>query len=373
MKYVLVTGASGFVGKNLCAHLSRRDDIKLLKFTRENTQQDLEEYVEKADFIYHLAGVNRPKTEKEFAAGNTDLTKKIVDLLKANKKQTPLLITSSIQAELDNPYGKSKLDAEEIVFDWAKESGNTAYVYRLPNVFGKWCKPNYNSVVATFCHNIAHDLPITINDPSHRLSLVYIDEVIEYFLAALEGRAKQNAQGFAEIPQTFEITLQELADKITAFHESRSTLVMPSLEDDFSKFIYATYTSYLETDNFNYRLSTNTDPRGWLAEFIKSDSFGQIFVSKTKPGISRGNHWHHTKIEKFLVVAGEGEISFRNVNDTKEDIIRYPVNGDEPTVLDIPAGYVHAIKNTGTEDMITVFWADEIFNKEKPDTYYEEV
>lgn len=372
MKTVLVTGSDGFIGKNLCAQLEREDDLTILRFDRNNTVKELEGYLNKADFVFHLAGINRPKNESEFDTGNRGLTENILEILEKSHKNTPVLITSSIQAELDNPYGKSKKAAEDAVFQFSKTTSTPVFVYRLPNVFGKWCKPNYNSVVATFCHNIANNLPITMSDPSNEVTLVYIDDVVSNFLQAFHGETKVHEEGYCYIPRTFKTTLQDLRNTLESFRESRVSLVIPSLEDDFSRFLYATYTSYFSEDNFSYKLSTSTDDRGWLAEFIKSNQFGQIFISKTKPGISRGNHWHHTKIEKFLVVDGQAEIRFRKVDDSK-NVISYKVSGEELTVLDIPVGYVHSITNTGNEDLTTIFWASEILDKNKPDTYYEEV
>jgi len=372
MKTILVTGATGFIGKNLCSQLELDKEINLLRFDQDNKPADLHNYLKKADFIFHLAGVNRPKDEKEFDTGNRGLTENILEYLINNNKKTSILMTSSIQATLDNPYGKSKKAAEDAIFKFAKLQKANAYVYRLPNVFGKWCKPNYNSVVATFCYNISHDLPVTINDPDAEINLVYIDEIISNFIKAFHDEVKPTDDGYCYIPRSFKITIKELKDKIESFRNSRVNLIMPNLEDDFNRFLYATYISYLEDDNFGYPLSTNVDDRGWLAEFIKSSQLGQIFISKTKPGITRGNHWHHTKIEKFLVVDGSAKISFRKIGGPK-NVINYDVSGDKLTVLDIPVGYTHSIKNTGKKDLITIFWADEIFNKERPDTYYEEV
>jgi len=368
---VLVTGSSGFIGKNLCASLQLRDDIELLTFTHDQTTDILSKLVEEADFIYHIAGVNRPDDDSEFIKGNTDLTKSIIDVLRVNKKQTPLLITSSTQAELDNAYGKSKLGAENEVFTWHDESSAPTYVYRLPGVFGKWSRPNYNTVVATFCYNIANDLPITISDPEHEISLVYIDDVINTFISHLDNPTA-NYTGIQSIERVFSITLGELSNRIHTLHDIRTDLIVPDLSDVLNKFLYATYISYFPTTDFSYLLSKNSDERGYLAEFIKSQQFGQVFVSNTKPGISRGNHWHQTKIEKFFVVSGKAEVTFRNKIDN-QDIIRYIVNGDDMKVLDIPTGYVHAIKNIGDTNLVTIFWANEILDKSYPDTHYEQV
>lgn len=369
---VLITGASGFIGKNLCTGLSLRDDVEIITFTRDQSLDDLKDLVKQVDFIYHLAGINRPKSDDEFATGNTNLTKLIVDTLRQAGKKTPLLVTSSTQATQDNPYGKSKLAAEGFVFDWHKESGAPVFVYRLPGIFGKWCKPNYNSVVATFCHNIANNLPIQIANPSHVLTLAYIDDVIDMFMSHLDSKSSSDYSQIQPITRTFEVTLGDLSERIRAIHAMRESLIVPDLSDLLNKFLYATYISYITTDTFDYTLTKNSDDRGYLAEFIKSKQFGQIFVSKTKPGISRGDHWHKTKIEKFFVVSGRAEITFRNkINN--QDIIRYTIEGDEMRVVDIPVGYVHAIKNIGTDDLITIFWANELMDKDAPDTHYEKV
>lgn len=372
-KRILVTGAEGFIGKNLVSRLALMlDSYELMEYSLDSTEE-LEDLVDKADFIFHLAGVNRPKDESEFQTGNTGLTKRIIDQLRASRKTTPLLVTSSAQAELDNPYGRSKLAAEKIIRDWQQQTGAPAFIYRLPGVFGKWSKPNYNSVVATWCYNTSHNLPIEVSDPNHILKLVYIDDVIESFLRHLDHPTEDaDTQRYQEVTPVFEVTLGELSSRINDIHNIRKQLVVPDLSEKLNKYLYATYISYLDQDNFAYSLTKHEDDRGWLAEFVKSEKFGQIFISRTRPGISRGNHWHHTKIEKFLVVEGRAEITFRNkINE--QDIIRYTVAGDEARVLDIPTGYVHAIKNVGKNDLVTIFWANEILSKDRPDTHYERV
>lgn len=371
MKTVLVTGANGFIGRNLCAALEQRRDVEVLRYVRGNTPEQLAEYISRADFIFHLAGVNRPQNIAEYDTGNRGFTEEILKQIELSKKSIPLAITSSIQAALDNPYGVSKKAAEDAVLAWSRRNGLPVYIYRLPNVFGKWCRPNYNSVVATFCHNIARGLPIQINNPDTKLTLVYIDDVVAELIAALEGRAHVAEDGFGYVPRTFQISLQQLADTIYSFAGSRQNLVMPNLESDLERFLYATYTSYLPEDGFGYELEMKHDNRGWLAEFIKSRQFGQIFISRTKPGITRGNHWHHTKVEKFLVIEGEALISFRKIG--ADEVIKYKVSGEQLKVVDIPAGYTHSITNIGQKDVITLFWASEIFDPEKPDTYYLEV
>jgi UDP-2-acetamido-2,6-beta-L-arabino-hexul-4-ose reductase len=371
VKSVLVTGAEGFIGKNLCVNLEQDESIEVLRYGRGNTADELGAYAQKADFVFHLAGVNRPQDEKEHDTGNRAFTQELLDAMVKGGNRPSLAITSSIQAEEENAYGRSKKAAEQLVFDWARSSGNAAYVYRLPNVFGKWANPNYNSVVATFCHNIANGMPIQINDPGRHLTLVYIDDVVAELIRAMDGAANIAPDGFCYMARDFHTTLQDLADTIRSFPPIRDELIVPDFEGDFERFLFATFTSYFNRDNFGYDLQMRHDERGWLAEFIKSNSFGQIFVSRTKPGITRGNHWHNTKVEKFLVLAGKAEIAFRKINS--DQVIKYPVSGEQLKVVDIPAGYTHSITNTGDTDLVTLFWADEIFNPEKTDTYFLEV
>lgn len=369
---ILVTGAHGFIGRNLVAQLKNDGYQDIDTFTLDNSLDDLKKSLTKADFIFHLAGVNRPKDTAEFYAGNTDLTEQIIDLLEQSKHAVPILLSSSIQAALDNDYGKSKHGAELAVLDYGKQMDVPVYVYRLKNLFGKWCRPNYNSVTATFAYNISHELPIQVNDPTTKLDLCYIDDVVNSFIGTLKnGYSLAEGEQYCSVPTDYETTLGELAKKLQEFHDSRQSLIMPSLAEQFDRDLYATYLSYLAEDNFSYFLKKNEDNRGWLAEFIKSKELGQIFVSTTKPGITRGNHWHHTKVEKFLVVQGNGQIEFRQVGSHK--VLKYQVSGDAPEVVDIPAGYVHNISNIGTTTMVTIFWACEIFDSEKPDTYYEGV
>ncbi|MDR3586068.1 MAG: NAD-dependent epimerase/dehydratase family protein [Desulfosporosinus sp.] len=369
MKTVLITGANGFIGKNLIATLD--DEFEILRYTKENTIEELREFAQKADFVLHLAGVNRPLDIVEFERGNKELTELLLDILKENARVVPVLMTSSIQVDLDNPYGKSKKSAEDAVLKYGKETGATVYIYHLPNVFGKWCRPNYNSVIATWCYNISRELPIQINNPQTELNLVYIDDVIQELINALSGRESRATDGFCFVQRTFRATLQQIADTLNDFKESRVSLVLPSFERDFERFLYASYLSYLPENEFAYELEMKRDNRGWLAEFIKSESLGQIFLSRTKPGITRGNHWHHTKVEKFLVIEGEAIIKFRQINGNA--VLEYAVTGEKLKVLDIPTGFTHSITNVGNSDVITLFWADEMFNSAKPDTYFLEV
>ncbi|MFE8698123.1 capsular polysaccharide biosynthesis protein CapF [Cytobacillus sp. FJAT-53684] len=367
---ILVTGANGFVGKNLIAELKNEGYNDIFEFTRESDPSHLEKYTQECDFVFHLAGVNRPKDEDEFMEGNFGLTSQLLGLLKKHDNKAPVLITSSIQAEKDNSYGRSKKAGEELLFNYYYETDAKVYVYRLPNLFGKWSKPNYNTVVATFCHNVARDLDIQINNPDAELNLCYIDDVLEEFLSALEGKPTMH-EDFCVVPVTHNIKLGELADLIKSFKESRSNLSIPNMEDALTKKLYSTYLSFLPEDQFSYDLKMNCDHRGSFTEFMRTTERGQVSVNVSKPGITKGNHWHHTKNEKFLVVSGEGLIRFRKIDS--EEIIEYRVSGEKLQVVDIPTGYTHSIVNVGESDLVTVMWANECFDPEKPDTYFLEV
>ncbi|WP_291569573.1 NAD-dependent epimerase/dehydratase family protein [Clostridium sp. UBA4548] len=390
MKKVLITGAKGFIGKNLVATLKLNKDIDVKTFDVEDNDETLENYLKEVDFIFHLAGINRPKSDEEFTVGNVGLTQKVINKLEELNKNTPILITSSIQAELNNAYGISKKQAEESLIEYSKRNSAKTYIFRLPNVFGKWCRPNYNSVVTTFCNNIANDLEITINDENKELELVYIEDVVKEFISTMEAYVEENEQleesleeivaakkldilnqFYHKVPVSFKVTLGEIARKLCEFKESRKNLVVPNLEDEFTKNIYSTYLSYLPVDKFSYPLKMNVDNRGSFTEFIKSSDRGQVSINISKPGITKGNHWHHTKNEKFLVVSGNGIIQFRRIDS--EEVIEYKVSGEKLEVVDIPVGYTHNIINTGDSDMVTVMWVNEIFNPEKPDTYFVEV
>ena len=370
MKNVLVTGAAGFIGRNLVTALQRLENITLATITSDDEQSLLDSVLLKADIIFHLAGVNRPNDEGEFISGNAGLTKYITSFLAHENKTPKIIFTSSIQAALNNPYGRSKKMAEDDVLAFHQKTGAAVAVYRLPGVFGKWSQPNYNTVVATFCHNIARGLEISISDPDHELELVYIDDVVAEFLSHLDdGFAKDRQR--CVIARTFRITLGELAERIRELHAVRQTLLIPDLSDDLTKCLYATYLSFLPEDDFAYPVKMFTDERGWLFELIKSEQFGQIFVSRTRPGISRGDHYHDTKVEKFCVIQGKGLIRFRKI-DSRE-VLEYQVAEDMIKVVDIPPGYTHSIENTGTEEMICLFWANQIFNPEKADTHFLKV
>lgn len=367
MKTVLVTGAKGFIGKNLLASLKRRGDVDVIEYDLGSPPGLLEEGLAKADVIYHLAGVNRPERVEEFTEGNFDLTRQICDALRRLGRAPLLVLSSSTQAAMDNPYGLSKRQAEEAVFDFGRETGASVFVFRLHGVFGKWCRPNYNSVVATFCHNIARDLPIAISDPAREIELVYIDDVVRAFIDVMDGRLPRSDGKYCLADPTYRITLGALAETIRGFRESRTSLSVPDVSDSFLHALYATYISYLPTDSFAYALIQRSDPRGELAELLKSPHIGQIFVSRTRPGITRGHHYHDTKVEKFVVLEGDAMIRFRHI--LGGDVIEYPVSGREFRVVDIPPGYTHAIENLGRNDLIVLFWSDEIFNPDVPDTF----
>jgi len=369
-KTAVVTGAAGFIGRHIVEALRRQPGIAVLPIDVDSPAGALAEGLARADIVFHLAGVNRPKDAAEFATGNAGLTREICDRLAALGRKPVVVMTSSIQAVLDNPYGISKLNAERALEEWAVRTGGTAIVFRLKNVFGKWCRPNYNSVTATFCHNIAHDLPITISDEKRELELVYIDDVVTELLECCDAG---DVAGYVhrEVAKSYRVTLGELAGRIRSFRASRQSLVLPSFEDEFTRKLYATYLSYLDGPAFRYSLEPRTDPRGSLAEFLKSVHFGQIFVSRTKPGITRGNHYHHTKTEKFMVVEGEALIRFRHVDG--DVVIEHRVSGQEFAVVDIPPGYTHSIENVGQGELVALFWASEIFDPGAPDTYFTPV
>lgn len=364
---ILVTGANGFIGRNLIWELHNRGYEEIFSYDMDSTDEELQRYTKECDFVFHLAGVNRPKDEKEFMEGNFGFTSILLDHLRKNENKAPILITSSTQAQLDNPYGQSKKAGEDLMFSYEWETGARVIVYRLPNVFGKWCRPNYNSGIATFCNNIANDLEIKVNDPSVIMNLVYIDDVVEEFIAALTK--KENRIGaFCAIPTVHTIELGRIVEMLYSFKENRETLGVPNLGNEFEKKLYSTYLSYLPVDGFAYPLRSNVDARGSFTEFIKTPDRGQISVNISKPGMAKGNHWHHTKNEKFLVLKGQGCIRFRQIDSDK--ITEYHVSGDQFMVVDIPPGYTHDIINEGFEDMITVMWANEAFDPNKPDTYY---
>lgn len=364
---ILITGARGFMSKNLRSALTGRcgDAHRLMLLDMPHTEEELLAAAAEADFVFHLAGVNRPTDPADFQKGNADFTRQLLTLLKERGKRPPVLLSSSIQAALENPYGQSKLSAEQAVADYGRETGSAVYLYRLPNVFGKWSRPNYNSAVATFCHNVARGLPITVNDPSVTLRLVYIDDVVEEFLRAMEGQPHREGEWCAVQP-VHEVNLGHMAELIQSFPALRDSLTAPDQSDPLVKKLYATYLSFLPPEDFSRPTVTHADQRGSFTELLHMGSRGQVSLNVSKPHITKGDHWHQTKHEKFIVLQGEGVIRFRKVGDST--VIAYKVSGENLTVVDIPTGYTHSIENTGDTDMLTLMWANEVFDPAHPDT-----
>ncbi len=380
---ILVTGAKGFVGKNLCATLKNiiegkdktfgiDSNIEVFAYDVDSDPALLDKYCEEADFVFNLAGVNRPKDQAEFMEGNFGFASTLLETLKKYNNTCPVMISSSTQAALDNPYGQSKKAGEDLLFSYSKETGAKVLVYRFPNVFGKWCRPNYNSAVATFCNNIANDLPITVNDPSVVMNLVYIDDVVAELVSALKSEEHREGD-YCYVPGAHTITLGEIVELIESFKRSREERSIPDTQDAFTKKLYATYLSYLPEDGFSYELKMNCDDRGSFTEILRTPDRGQFSVNISKPHITKGNHWHHTKNEKFVVVSGKGVIRFRKIDEPNAKIIEYFVSGDKIEVVDIPTGYTHNIENLGDTDMVTFMWCNECFDPNKPDTYFEVV
>ena len=366
---VLVTGSKGFVGRNLCAVLRRREGVVLFEYDLEHPTEGLDLALGEADVIVHLAGVNRPQNPEDFQTGNFGSIDVICKKLEALGRTPKVILSSSIQAELENPYGVSKRLAENVLGRFSEKTGAECVVFRFKNLFGKWCQPNYNSVTATFCHNIAHDLPIQISNPANEIELTHIDEVVAEITKEL--LPEKPGFRFATPLTSTRITLGVLADKIKAYKRMRTSLLLPDFSDPFERALYGTYLSYLDGNNLSYGLDIKKDPRGSLAEFLKSPKMGQVFVSRTKPDITRGDHYHHTKTEKFLVLQGTAIIRFRHI--TNGQVLEYHVRGEDYRVLDIPPGYTHSIENIGQDELVTLFWANEPFNSNHPDTYYEPV
>ena len=416
---ILVTGAKGFVGRNLCLALGQMSGIEVLKYDLGD-EAKLDGFLAECDFVMHLAGVNRPKDPEEFKTGNVVFTEDILDRLAVRSNPPPVLLSSSIQAALDNDYGKSKKAAEDAVLAYGEKTGAAVYVYRLANVFGKWCRPNYNSAVATWVYNIARDLPIMVRDPEATVTLVYIDDVVKSFVEKVEscklgvvsckldagsglrvlgsgqdcgdvltqrsGEAEKQRGDMVSAPlplshsalknntilsvsPSYTKTLGEIVDLIKSFHDEPKTLMVPDQADGFTKKLYSTYLAALPEDKFSYPLTMHCDNRGSFTEVLHSAERGQVSINVSKPGITKGQHWHHTKHEKFLVVSGKGEINFRLADDPAAPVISYKVSGDKLEVVRIPPGYTHNIVNAGDTDMVTVMWANEVFDPENPDTF----
>lgn len=369
---ILITGAKGFIGKNLVAELSQKkyEHFELFLFDMGSEIGLLDQYAKECDFVIHLAGVNRPEKIEDFMTGNFGFASILLEKLLHYENSAPILITSSIHAALNTPYGISKKAGEDLIFAYGKTNNIPVYVFRMPNVFGKWCRPNYNSVVATFCHNIANNLPIVVNDSNTKLTLVHVDDVVSAIIAAIDKKVIME-KDFCIIKPDFEVTLGEIVSLLISFKDSRKTLAIPNMSDEFTKKLYATYLTYLSEDQFAYDLQMNVDNRGSFTEFAKTINNGQVSVNISKPGIIKGNHYHNLKNEKFLVVSGIGVIRFRKIND--DNIIEYHVSGEKLQVVDIPPGYTHNIENLGKTDLVTIMWANEKFDPNNPDTIYMEV
>lgn len=368
---VLITGSQGFVGKNLVSTLEYLDEFKILTFDRSDDLSLLNKHAAECDFVVHLAGVNRPEKIDEFYTGNVGLVENLIQALKASNNKAPILVTSSVQAELDNDYGKSKKAGEDVLISYGKENNVKILIYRLPNLFGKWSKPFYNSVVATWCHQISRNKQIDISDPNHQLTLVYIDDLVKEIIAALNNEANLVVKNYYSVLNTYKITLKSLAKTLQSFKDSRKNRFIPNMDDSLTSKLYSTYLSYLPIDDFSYNLLTHKDRRGSFSEFIKSKYAGQVSINVSAPYQVKGNHWHHSKNEKFLVVKGEALIKFRNIFN--QEVIEYKVSDKNLEVIDIPPGYTHNIINLTNEDMITIMWVNQPYNPDNPDTYYKEV
>lgn len=362
---ILITGANGFIARNLRSRLSERQDIEVATFTRDHSMEELSISIQEVDFIFHLAGVNRPENVEEYKSGNSDLTVALCALIEASGKIIPVVFGSSIQAELENPYGRSKLAAEQSLLEFSSKTGNPVYLFRLPNVFGKWCKPNYNSVVATFCHNIARKLPIDINDTSALIRLVYVDDVINRFISILDGEVTKEA--YCNIDPVYEVTIGKLVEKIEKFRASRNNLITERVGTGFDRALHSTYLSYLMPETFSYALVRHCDSRGIFVEMLKTKDSGQFSYFTAHPGVTRGGHYHNTKTEKFLVLKGEAVFKFRHI--VTDEFHELKTSGQVPTVVETVPGWTHDITNVGDEEMFVMLWASEIFDEDQPDTY----
>lgn len=391
---ILITGAHGFIGQNLAVALAEiRDghdcrpdhvlcqnpaEIKLYLYGRENSLEDLDAFCRDCDFVFHLAGVNRPNTPAEFMPGNAGFLSVLLEALKRHQNLCPVLLSSSVQASCGNPYGESKRAGEQMLLIYAKESGAEALVYRLPNVFGKWCRPNYNSAVATFCHNTANGLPIQIHDPAAPLDLVYIDDVVEEFIQALRGSANRVGDGYCVVQTHYKTTVGHIADIIQSLPTLRETLEVPKLDDPLTKKLYSTYLSYLPPERFCYDLKMNEDARGSFTECLRTLDRGQLSVNISRPSVTKGQHWHHTKNEKFIVVKGDALIQLRRIglqpDGTAYPIKEFRVSGRHIQVVEMIPGYTHNITNLSeTEELVTLMWVNEPFDPVRPDTFFQEV
>lgn len=366
---ILITGSKGFIGKNLVVHLLEMDDVEIIEFDKDTKFSEIEENIENTDFVIHLAGVNRPKELKEFYEGNTDLTRQLVDLLKTKGLKVPILFASTIHAGLDNDYGKSKQQAEDAILEY----GNGSLVYRFHNVFGKWCRPNYNSVVATFCNNIATGQAISIDDRTKELELIYIDDIAYEFKKIITGDKPSERRGdYCYITPRYTVSLGYIADTLAQFKEESQSIYVPATGDDFIKKLHATFVTYLPLKELVASTVKNQDDRGDFTELIRTHQAGQVSISTTKPGVIRGQHYHHTKIEKFIVVKGKARIGFTNILDDYDNY-EFEVDDSAIKIVTIPPGYIHNIENVGDDEMTMVLWGNELFDKDFPDTYARKV
>ncbi|TGK78436.1 SDR family oxidoreductase [Leptospira noumeaensis] len=365
---ILITGADGFVASNLQIHISQNKNHEVLLHNKRTTESELFQFLETADFIFHLAGVNRPLSEKEFYIGNADLTKQIVTHLESLNKKTPIVFSSSIQALLTNPYGISKKQGEDSIFEYSKKTGAPVYIYRLPNLFGKFSKPNYNSVVATFCYNVSRSLPIVVNDADKELNLCYIDDLVTSFLETLDGKL---STGFVDVTPVYTISLAELASLISSFRDNREKLLIENVGQGFTRALYSTYISFLPITSCSYSIPKYEDPRGSFVEMLKTKESGQFSFFSALPGVTRGRHYHHTKTEKFLIIRGKAQFRFQHL--VTKEYYELVVTDENPTIVDTIPGWTHDITNIGENELIVMLWANEVFNRELPDTIAAEI
>ncbi len=368
---VLITGSNGFIAKNLIVRLKELNDFETVTFSRQTSERQLINIVADVDAVVHLAGINRPPLPEDFITGNTGLTQSLCQALLDSERTVPVIFTSSTQATHDNPYGKSKFAAENALRDYAAQSGAAVYIYRLPNVFGKWCKTNYNSAVATFCHNIVNDLPIQINDSNATLSLVYVDDVINEFISVLNNKPSVDASNFCTVPLQYQTTVGKLAQQLEAFRDSRTSLVTEKVGTGLIRALYSTYMSYLPTTAFAYEVPKFSDPRGDFVEMLKTKDSGQLSYFTAHPGITRGGHYHHSKTEKFLVIKGQARFGFRNI--LTDETYELFTSGDQPKIVETIPGWSHDITNVGQDEMTVMLWANEIFDHHRPDTIASKV
>ncbi len=380
---ILVVGAHGFIAQNLISTLENiiygydkyytfKEKLEIYKYSRNMGQEKLFDFCKDCDFVFYLAGVNRPQRLEEYMEGNVDFLKYILELLEKQKNKSPVMYASSIQACLDNGYGRSKKKAEKLLQRYGEKNGIPVYIYRLSNVFGKWCKPNYNSVIATFCYNIVRELPIKVDEEEKKIKLIYIDDVVDECIQLLKRNGNEYIKNPIFIDNVYEVTLKEIADLLYEFRKTRIDKRISNMnENSFAKKLYSTYLTYLPKEKLKYSVDMNKDIRGSFTELFKTDDRGQFSVNIIKPGIIKGEHWHHTKTEKFVVVSGKGVVRIREINS--KDIIDYHVSGEKIEIIDIPPGCTHNIINEGTDDLVVVMWANEIFHSEKPDTYFMKV